>query len=77
MAMERDLQFLLFLLKAPIYQKQSPNLYERLREYTIQAIEFSEALQQLNWEQAGPLEGFEERLVKWKRELYEFLESKL
>ena len=77
LGMERDLQFLYFLLRASIYQKQGPNLYERLREYGSQAGNFEEKLRQSDWERAGELEAFEEELIKWKSELYEFLESKL
>lgn len=75
LGMERDLQFLYFLLKAPIYQKQSPNLYERLREYADQAGELEEQLRQLGADSKGKFEVFERQFNMWKSGLYEFLES--
>jgi hypothetical protein len=77
LGMERDLQFLYFLLRAPIYQKQSPNLYERLREFGSQAGELEESLRQSDWEREGELEVLEEKVNTWKSGLYEFLESKI
>lgn len=73
--MERDLQFLYFLLKAPVYQKQRPNLYERLRKYANQAGELEEELRNLDSDNARETEVFERKFNNWKSGLYEFLES--
>ncbi|MDM9630710.1 hypothetical protein [Robiginitalea aurantiaca] len=75
LAMERDLQFLYFLVKAPVYQKQRPNLYERLMEYADQAGELEEELRRLDSGSKGELEVFEKKCNLWKSGLYEFLES--
>jgi hypothetical protein len=77
LAMERDLQFLYFLFKAPVYQKQRPNMYERLREYADQAGELEEQLRQLDLSREGEPEAFEKRFNIWKSGAYEFLESML
>ena len=76
-AMARDLQFIFFLLNAPIYQKQRPNLYERLREYSTQAGALETELQHLDSGTGAPLEDYERKLYTWKSGLYEFLESLL
>lgn len=76
-AMERDLQFIYFLLKAPVYKGQSPNLYERLREYGVQAGEMEQHLLGIGPEQQEALQAFETRLMDWKAGVYEFLESKM
>jgi len=76
-AIERDLQFIFFLLNAPIYQKQRPNLYERLREYSTQAGALEAELHRLDSGLGGPLEDYERKLNTWKSGLYEFLESML
>jgi hypothetical protein len=75
--MERDLQFLYFLLNASIYKKQSPNLYERLRQYSSEAGAFEVELRQLDSTDSKGLEDMEKRMQEWKRGLYEFLESML
>jgi hypothetical protein len=75
--MERDLQFIYFLLNAPVYKGQSPNLYERLQQYGTQAAEMEETLRQLGPEQEQALLDFEVRLMDWKAGVYEFLESKM
>ena len=75
--MERDLQFIYFLLNAPVYKGQSPNLYERLKQYGTQAGEMEERLRQLMPEQEAALLEFEKRLADWKAGVYEFLESKM
>ena len=76
-AMERDLQFIYFLLNAPVYKGQSPNLYERLQQYGAQAGEMEETLRQLGPEQEEALLEFETQLMDWKAGVYEFLESKI
>lgn len=76
-AIERDLQFIFFLLNAPIYQKQRPNLYERLREYSTQAKALEAELHQLDAGTGAPLGDYEKKLNTWKSGLYEFLESML
>ena len=76
-AIERDLQFISFLLNAPIYQKQRPNLYERLREYSTQAKALESELQHLDSVTGAPLGDYERKLNTWKSGLYEFLESML
>lgn len=76
-AIERDLQFIFFLLNAPIYQKQRPNLYERLREYSTQAKALEAELHHLDAVTGAPLEDYEGKLNAWKSGLYEFLESML
>lgn len=76
-AMERDLQFIYFLLGAPVYKGQSPNLYERLQQYGSQAGELEETLRQLQPAQKDALLEFETRLMDWKAGVYEFLESKM
>ena len=76
-AMERDLQFIYFLLGAPIYKGQSPNLYERLQQYGSQAGELEESLRQLGPGQEDALLEFERQLMDWKAGVYEFLESKM
>lgn len=76
-AMERDLQFIYFLLGAPVYKGQSPNLYERLQQYGAQAGELEENLRQLDPGQQEALLEFESRLMDWKAGVYEFLESKM
>ncbi|MDX1332304.1 MAG: hypothetical protein R3252_04675 [Robiginitalea sp.] len=75
--MERDLQFIYFLLNAPVYKGQSPNLYERLRQYGTQAGEMEERLRQLGPEQEAALLELEIQLADWKAGVYEFLESKI
>lgn len=75
--MARDLQFIFFLLNAPIYQKQRPNLYERLREYSMQAGALETELQHLDIDAGTALEDYERKLESWKSGLYEFLESML
>ena len=76
-AMERDLQFIYFLLTAPVYKGQSPNLYERLQQYGAQAGEMEESLKLLGPGQEDALLEFETRLMDWKAGVYEFLESKM
>jgi len=76
-AIARDLQFIFFLLNAPIYQKQRPNLYERLRKYSTQAGALETELQHLDSDKGITLEDFERKLNTWKSGLYEFLESML
>ena len=76
-AIERDLQFISFLLNAPIYQKQRPNLYERLREYSTQAKALEAELHHLDAGTGTPLGDYERKLNTWKSGLYEFLESML
>ena len=76
-AIARDLQFIFFLLNAPIYQKQRPNLYERLREYSTQAGALETELHHLDAGTGTPLEDYERKLNTWKSGLYEFLESML
>lgn len=76
-AMERDLQFIYFLLNAPVYKGQSPNLYERLREYGLQAGDMEERLLGLGPGQKEALQAFETGLMDWKARVYEFLESKI
>ncbi len=77
LSMERDLQFIYFLLSAPVYKGKSPNLFERLQQYGSQAGEMEEALRQLDPGQREALLEFENRLIDWKAEVYEFLESKI
>ncbi len=77
LGMERDLQFIYFLLGAPVYKGQAPNLYERLRQYGTQAGDLEERLRQLDPAREGPLLEFEKELIDWKAGLYEFLESKM
>jgi hypothetical protein len=77
LAMERDLQFIYFLLGAPVYKGQSPNLYERLKQYGTQAGEMEEYLRELEPGQREALLEFETRLMDWKAGVYEFLESKM
>ena len=76
-AIARDLQFIFFLLNAPIYQKQRPNLYERLREYSTQAGALEAELHHLDSGKGTALEDYERKLNTWKSGLYEFLESML
>jgi hypothetical protein len=76
-AIARDLQFIFFLLNAPIYQKQRPNLYERLREYSTQAGALEAELYHLDPDKGVALEDYERKLNTWKSGLYEFLESML
>ncbi|MGA9238310.1 hypothetical protein [Robiginitalea sp.] len=76
-AIERDLQFIFFLLNAPIYQKQRPNLYERLREYSTQAGALEAEINHLDKGVGNNLENYERKLNTWKSGLYEFLESML
>ena len=76
-AMERDLQFIYFLLNAPVYKGQSPNLYERLQQYGAQAGDMEERLRQLGPEQEAALRAFEIEMADWKAGVYEFLESKI
>jgi hypothetical protein len=76
-AIERDLQFIFFLLNAPIYQKQRPNLYERLREYSTQAKALEAELHHLDAGTGAPLGDYENKLNAWKSGLYEYLESML
>lgn len=76
-AMERDLQFIYFLLGAPVYKGETPNLYERLQQYGAQAGKMEEDLRQLDSGREEALLEFESRLMAWKAEVYEFLESKL
>ena len=75
--MERDLQFIYFLLGAPVYRGQSPNLYERLQQYGAQAGAMEEDLRQLGPGQEEALLEFESGLMDWKAGVYEFLESKI
>ena len=77
LAMERDLQFIYFLLGAPVYKGQSPNLYERLQQYAAQAGELEEDLRRLEPGQEAALLEFEGQLMDWKAGVYEFLESKI
>lgn len=77
LAMERDLQFIYFLLGAPVYKGQSPNLYERLQQYGAQAGAMQEDLRQLGPGQEEALLEFESGLMDWKAGVYEFLESKI
>ena len=77
LAMERDLQFIYFLLGAPVYRGRSPNLYERLQQYGAQAGKMEEDLRRLEPGQQEALLDFESRLMDWKAGVYEFLESKL
>lgn len=77
LAMARDLQFVFFLLNAPIYQQQKPNLYERLREYSMQAGALETELQHLDTDGGTALEDYERKLNSWKSGIYEFLESTL
>jgi hypothetical protein len=76
-AMERDLQFIYFLLNAPVYKGRSPNLYERLQQYGTQAGEMEENLRQIGAGQEEALLEFEIKLMDWKAGVYEFLESKM
>lgn len=76
-AMERDLQFIYFLLNAPVFKGKSPNLYERLQQYGAQAGEMEERLRLLGPEQEAALMEFEIQLADWKAGVYEFLESKI
>ena len=75
LAMKGDLQFLRFLLRAPVYSGQRPNLYERLNQYRLEAGSLQEALDVLQPDQHGALLAFEARLNAWKAGVYEFLES--
>jgi hypothetical protein len=75
--MERDLQFIYFLLGAPVYRGQTPNLYERLQQFGTQARELEEDLRQLGPAKESALLEFESRLMDWKAGVYEFLESKI
>ena len=77
LAMERDLQFIYFLLNAPVYKGGSPNLYERLRQYAAQAGEMEENLRLIGSGQEEALLEFEKNLMDWKAGVYEFLESKM
>ena len=77
LGMERDLQFIYFLLGAPVYKGQTPNLYERLRQYGAQAGDLEERLRQLDPAREETLLEFEEELSDWKARVYEFLESKM
>ena len=77
LGMARDLQFLFFLLNASIYQKQRPNLYERLREYSNQAGALEVELHQVDSDRKDALDTYESKLNIWKAGLYEFLESML
>lgn len=75
LAMERDLQFIYFLLGSAVYRGQRPNLYERLQQYGVQAVALEDELRQIDPNRKEDLVAFETRLTAWKGEIYEFLES--
>lgn len=74
-AMERDIQFLYFLFSAPIYKGQSPNLFERLQELGRQAADLGTTLRKIDPERPEALQAAEQRMHRWKAEVYGFLEN--
>ncbi|MEJ2162212.1 MAG: hypothetical protein P8X60_02530 [Robiginitalea sp.] len=74
-AMSRDLQFISRLLGAQVYERQHPNLFERLQEFTQEVKELQASLSRLGKDQQEELAAFENNLIYWKARVYEFIES--
>ena len=76
-AISRDLEFIVKLLGASIYRGGSPNLFERLQEFSVEAAALQESLGVLQSEIDEDLPEFERRFSRWKNGVYEFIESNI
>jgi len=76
-AISRDLDFIVNLLGASIYKGGSPNLFERLQEFSVEAAALQESLGVIQSENDRELPGFERRFSRWKNGVYEFIESNI
>lgn len=76
-AISRDLEFIVNLLGASIYSGGSPNLFERLQEFSVEAAALQESLGALQSENDEDLPEFERRFSRWKNGVYEFIESNI